>query len=136
MYDQDIIEKRPSSPVSTSLLGVALLAFAGAIVFQIMHLNRYSEGLNSSPMSSASAFAKKEAVESTNFDSSWKVIGRKLNENNPDDIYASYESSMSSIGEVGDSLDSSILEDESGLQKMLDKLKTEHGVDLTVDSGS
>ncbi len=44
MYDQDIIEKRPSSPLATALLGTACACLIGAMVLQGMMLSRYNEG--------------------------------------------------------------------------------------------
>jgi len=44
MYDQDIIEKRPASPLATALLGTACACLIGAMVLQGMMLSRYNEG--------------------------------------------------------------------------------------------
>lgn len=135
MYDQDIIEKKPSSPVSTTLLGISLLAFIGAMVFQVMHVKRYSEGLNTSPLQSAAAWEKSNKLESIKFDTQWKAITKKLDaqENNPEAISEDYNSAMEAIRDA--EIKFSSYEDDTveKLQKeTLGTLKSQ-GHDLTLE---
>lgn len=60
MYDQEIIEKKPSSPLATSLLGAACLCLIGAMVLQGMMLLRYNEGndANKGVLTSAEEWSK------------------------------------------------------------------------------
>ena len=41
MYDQDIIEKKPASPITTSLLIVAAVSLIGAMVLSGIQIQRY-----------------------------------------------------------------------------------------------
>ncbi|MCA8962900.1 MAG: hypothetical protein KDC38_20395 [Planctomycetes bacterium] len=60
MYDQDIIEKKPSSPLATALLGTACACLIGAMVLQGMMIARYNAGNSSKEvLSSAKTFEKK-----------------------------------------------------------------------------
>ena len=57
--DQDIIEKKPSSPVETTLLALAATFMIGAIVLMGMEIAELGHDENTMDRA-ASAFAKKE----------------------------------------------------------------------------
>ena len=55
--DQDIIAKKPSSPLATSLLAVSMLCLIGAIIFPILELKDLRHEQNDAT-SSAAKYAK------------------------------------------------------------------------------
>ena len=57
MYDQDIIEKKPTSPMATALLAIAAACLIGGMVFEGVMLKRYSYS-TSGPTASADAWEK------------------------------------------------------------------------------
>ena len=62
MYDQEIIEKKASSPLATSLLAVAAACLIGAMVFQGLQLKTLTEG-EKKPTDSAKAWDSKAKRE-------------------------------------------------------------------------
>ena len=59
MYDQDIIEKKPTSPMATALLSIAAACLIGGMVLQGIMLKRYTHS-TSGPTASALDWEKQQ----------------------------------------------------------------------------